>query len=110
MPLNFRRPGVPTGPRETALVTGLIEASKQPGFVRRSFANPNTLKPDVAPVVEMSTTELMVKARADFHAELKAMTDAEFDAYIEAEGLTLDHDISIAFRELRRSLRNPARD
>lgn len=107
MPFKFRRYGVPTKPRETEFVTKLIEATKQPGFVRhRRFSDPSSLTPAVPVPAQLEIDARNAQQAAIGAAEdagLRAMSDVEFAAFLESEGLTPDSIIAISYAQVRRS-------
>lgn len=99
MSIAIRRTGVPAKPVETRFVTQLIEAAKTPGFVaRRTFRKP--VVPATTGYVGSSDQHILA-SRAAMAAEISAMTDSEFAAYVEAEGLTMDHFLVDPLRAMR---------
>lgn len=75
---------VGAAPRETAFVTGLLEADRAWSAARR-----------------LSVSSDLSALCADEDAMLRAMSDAEFEAWLADEGLA-NCDMQIAYRSVRK--------
>lgn len=80
MPIAPRRPGVPPKqPTKTKVVDQLIEYAAVPSTpARRTFR-----KPSAVPVKPESGYERWAEARVALRAEIAAMSDEQFDAFLE---------------------------